>query len=218
MKLVWPPRSYAGQVVLVGVAYASAARLCLELAVVGEVVTPIWPPTGIALVALLVFGPRVWPAITVGAFLVNGPINPPASAVVISVGNTLAPLLAAALLRSAGFRRELDRLRDALALVVAALVAMTVSATFGTGALWLSGAASRQGLAPSWSVWWAGDATGILVFAPLLLTLRRPAGMNWRLRTEAVFLLLTLVAVSALAFGSEFWITYLLFPCLIWAA
>lgn len=62
-----PPRSYTGQLVLLGLAYYLTARLSLRLALVNEVVTPIWPPTGIALVALLGFGRRVWPAVPLTA-------------------------------------------------------------------------------------------------------------------------------------------------------
>lgn len=205
---------------LLGLAYYLSARLSLQLALVNEVVTPIWPPTGIALVALLGFGRRVWPAVTVSALLVNLPINDsPGTAAVIAVGNTLAPLLAASLLRAVGFRPELDRLRDALALVVlGALMAMTVSATLGTAALWLSDATPSHGLAATWSVWWAGDATGILVFAPLLLSLRRPRFENWHRGTEAALLLVALAVVGYLAFGSELPIAYVAFPLLIWAA
>src|SRR5215469_1652304 len=110
--------AYALQFVLVAATYYVTARLSLRVALVGSVVTPIWPPTGIAVVALLWFRFRIWPAITLAALLVNIPINPSlGAAVLIAVGNTAAPLLAVGLLRAAGFRSQLDRLRDALALV-----------------------------------------------------------------------------------------------------
>jgi len=54
--------------VLVAISYWVIAELGLRLALVGESVTPLWPPTGFALVAFLVFGRRVWPAVTVAAF------------------------------------------------------------------------------------------------------------------------------------------------------
>src|SRR3954469_16065152 len=109
------PRSRAGYLVQLGVvaaAYYIAAKLSLRISLVGGVVTPIWPPTGIAVVALLGFGLRVWPAVTLAALLVNLPINDAAgSAVLIAAGNTASPLLAAWLLRVSRFRLELDRLR-----------------------------------------------------------------------------------------------------------
>src|SRR5947199_7575920 len=99
------------QLAVVALAYWLAAMVSLRLALVHGQVTPVWPPTGIALVAILVFGSRVWPAIAVAALAVNLPIGPnPLGAVCIAAGNTLAPVAAAALMRRATFRMELDRL------------------------------------------------------------------------------------------------------------
>src|ERR1700704_3552526 len=117
---------YLLQVTVVALAYWFAASVSFKLALVHGQVTPVWPPTGIALVAILVLGWRVWPAIFLAALAVNLPIGPSTSgAISIAAGNTLAPLAAAALLKRAGFRIELDRLRDATALVLlGALAAM----------------------------------------------------------------------------------------------
>src|SRR5579864_2405941 len=101
------------QLAVVALAYSFAAQLSLRLALVHGQVTPIWPPTGIALVAILVFGRRVWAAVFLAALAVNLPIGPsPLAAAFIAAGNTLAPLTAAALLKRARFRIELDRMRD----------------------------------------------------------------------------------------------------------
>jgi anti-anti-sigma factor len=223
-RLHWSP-SYTTRLILVGVAYYVAARLSLRAALVGGVVTPIWPPTGIAFVALLVLGYRVWPAITAGALAVNLPINDTvAGAVLIAAGNTIAPILAVRLLHMAGFRRELDRLVDALLVVMlGALTAMTISASFGATALLLSGTINSRAFTNTWSVWWAGDATGILVFAPFLLslgTLRRTWRLWWPWRSllEAVVLFAALAAVAHVVFRSQFEYAYLVFPFLIWAA
>src|SRR5438132_2373239 len=87
------------QLAVVALAYWLAARVSLQLALVHGQVTPIWPPTGIALVAVLIFGRRIWPAVFVAALAVNLPIGPtPLGATAIAAGNTLAPLTAAALL------------------------------------------------------------------------------------------------------------------------
>jgi integral membrane sensor domain MASE1 len=126
---------------LVAIAYFVTARLSLELALVHGQVTPVWPPTGIALVALLVFGTRVWPAIALAALAVNLPIGPsPLGAAVIAIGNTLAPVVAAILLKATGFHLELDRMRDAAALILlGALAGMAVSASIGSLVLVVSG-------------------------------------------------------------------------------
>src|SRR5712691_6035062 len=90
--------TYLLQLTVVALAYWFAASMSLKLALVHGQVTPIWPPTGIALVAILVLGRRVWPAVFLAAFAVNLPIGPSTLGVVsIAAGNTLAPLTAAAL-------------------------------------------------------------------------------------------------------------------------
>src|SRR5690242_13896449 len=95
---------------VVAVAYYGTARLGLELALVHGQVTPVWPPTGIAVVAILFFGARVLPAIAIAALAVNLPLSPsPLAAIVIAAGNTLAPFAAASLLKATNFRFELDR-------------------------------------------------------------------------------------------------------------
>ncbi|HXL15965.1 MAG TPA: MASE1 domain-containing protein, partial [Streptosporangiaceae bacterium] len=158
---------------LIAVAYWIAARLSLSLAVVHGQVTPVWPPSGIALVAFLVIGRRVWPAIALGAFAVNLPIGPSlVGAAVIAAGNTLAPFAAAELLRRVDFHRELDRLRDALAIIAAALGGMMISATIGSSVLVLSASVLATNFWSTWAVWWTGDAMGVLLVAPLLLSLR----------------------------------------------
>ncbi|MGH2526266.1 MAG: MASE1 domain-containing protein, partial [Actinomycetota bacterium] len=89
---------------VVGAAYWLAAELSLQLALIERNITPLWPPSGIAVVALLLFGRRLWPTIAVAAFAVNLPISETAlAAAATAVGNTLAPLIAATLLLATGF-------------------------------------------------------------------------------------------------------------------
>ena len=85
-----------GLLVALAAAYFVAGKLGLRFAVVNPNATAIWPPTGIALAALLLAGYEVWPAIMVGAFLVH--LNSTGSvptAVAIAAGNTLEGLLGA---------------------------------------------------------------------------------------------------------------------------
>src|SRR5439155_1011573 len=113
---------------LVALAYWLAAKLSLNLALVHGQVTPIWPPTGIALVAILLVGRRAAAAIALAAFAVNLPIGPSVlGAAVIAAGNTLAPLLSAELLRRLDFHLAMDRLFDAIAITLAALTGMAVT-------------------------------------------------------------------------------------------
>ncbi|HAF20789.1 MAG TPA: hypothetical protein DCK96_13740 [Chloroflexi bacterium] len=208
---------------LVAVTYWIAARLSLTLALVHGQVTPIWPPTGIALVAILVLGRGVWPAIFAGALAVNLPIGPsPLGAVLIATGNTLAPLVAAELLRRVGFRLELDRLRDAAAIIgLGALLSMSISASIGTSVLVLSGTVSPSDFWPTWAVWWTGDAMGVLLVAPFLLSLLPgSSGPALTLRSGAVFAgLLGGIALATWAlFQTRLHLEYLVFPLIMVAA
>jgi integral membrane sensor domain MASE1 len=208
----------------VAVAYFGAARLGLLQELVRGQVTPFWPPTGIAVVCLLLMGLRVWPGIAVGAFVVNASVGGPlAAAVLIAIGNTVAPVCACLLLRRVGFRDEIDRRRDALALVfLGALAAMLVSATIGACALFVTGAIGSADFWPTWSVWWTGDAMGVLLVAPFLLVLRRlvrwPLGIQWFRYVEMAALLLGTFAVTVFAMRSSTAMLFLVSPFLIWAA
>ena len=211
------------QLLLVGIIYWVAARLSLNLALVHGQVTPIWPPTGIALVAILIFGRRVWPAVFAGALAVNLPIGPsPAGAALIAAGNTLAPLVAAELLKRVGFRRELDRLRDAAAIIgLGALVSMTISATIGTSVLVLSRAVPSTDFWPTWTVWWTGDAMGVLLVAPFLLSLMpKSAGPALTPASAAVLaaLLAGIAVVTFALFENRLRLEYLFFPLIMVAA
>ena len=217
------PVVYLGQLALVAIAYWGAARLSLDLALVRGQVTPIWPPTGIALVTFLMLGDRMWPAIALSAFALNLPLGPsPEGAAFIAGGNTLAPLASAALLRRAGFRSHLDRLRDAFAIVfLGALVGMTISATVGTSVLSFSGAVPTSSFLSTWAVWWAGDATGVLLVAPMLLAFfprpgNRPLG--WRRRVELTLLLCIIGVATFWLFENPYRLEYLVLPLIAVAA
>lgn len=212
------------QILAVAAAYFAAAKLGLQQELVRGQVTPLWPPTGIALACLLILGVRIWPGITLGAFLVNVAIGPtPVALVAIAIGNTLAPVCSYLLLTQVGFRTTLDRLRDALALVfLGALGGMLVSATVGTTALVSSGALPPSEFWPTWSVWWTGDAMGVLVITPLLLVVRHtyllPPGVVLSRGAEAVALLASITVVTLMATTSSINLLFLVFPFLIWAA
>lgn len=215
---------YVLRVLVVAALYYGAARLGLLQQLVRDQVTPLWPPTGVALAALLVLGVRVWPGIALGAFFVNVFLGPSVLAVLaITAGNTLAPLAALLMLRRAGLRPDLDRLRDVLALVfLGALAGMLISSTIGTGALVLSGAVEAGDFWSTWSVWWTGDAMGILVVTPFLLVLRRA---RWPVRASpgrwleagalAAGTVLTTLLVTRTPHSS---LLFLVSPFLIWAA
>jgi diguanylate cyclase (GGDEF)-like protein len=183
----------------------------------------LWPPTGVALVGLLLLGGRIWPGISLGALLVNAPIGPSVPAVIaIAAGNTLAPLCAYWMLRGVGFRSDMNRLRDGLSLVaLGAMAGMLVSATIGSLALLAADAIPTRTFWSVWSVWWTGDAMGVLVIAPLLLFLRtarwpRSAPVRWWV--EAVAVLVGAVIVTAAVTRAPADLLFLIFPLVIWAS
>jgi signal transduction histidine kinase len=219
---------------VVAAAYWLAARLSLNLALVHGQVTPVWPPTGIALVAFLLVGRGAWPAVALAAFAVNLPIGPsPAGAAVIAAGNTLAPLVAVELLHRVDFHRELDRLRDAVALIViGALGSMAISATIGSLVLVLAGSVPRANFLSTWAVWWTGDAMGVLLVAPLLLSVlvkaptmpsrasgeKEPMRIRWRRGLEWAGLLAGTGIVTYVVFQNRLGLQYLVLPVIMLSA
>jgi PAS domain S-box-containing protein len=220
------PLPFAARIALLAAIYFLAGRLGFIASAVHPVVSSAWPPSGIALAALLLFGMRLWPAITIGAFVVNvtGGIAPLAAAT-IAVGNTLEGVLGAWLLATiAGFRTEpepLGRLRDVLALVVfGAVLSTPVAATVGVTVLTVFGGAPAIPYGTAWMAWWTGDAIGILLVTPLILTWvkgPRPR-ITARDAVEAGALFIVLIAFTVVLFQAPFSYVYAIFPVTIWAA
>src|SRR5262245_51906635 len=216
-------------VAFTAVAYFIAAKLGLGMAVVASEVTTVWPPTGIALAAVVLWGNRVAVGVALGAFLANllTPGETVWTAAAIAAGNTLEALVGAALLRAVGFDRSLDRLRDVLALVLlAAGLSTTLSATIGVTTICLAGSKPWTEFATLWWVWWTGDAIGDVVVAPLILTWARAwprvEKQQW---AEAGVLGLGLLATCAIVFVGPlaepvrgYPLHYAIFPFVAWAA
>jgi len=217
---------------MVGLAaiYFAAAKFGLSLAFVNPSATAVWPPTGIALAAFLIFGVRVWPAIFVGAFLANlTTAGSVATSIGISGGNTLEGLLGAYLVqRFAAGRQAFGRPRNAFRFaVLAAGVSTTVSATLGVVSLALGGLAPWSEFGRIWLTWWLGDGAGALVVAPVVLLWTENPRVQWtRGQTvEAAALLVCLVLVGLVVFGGvspahtkNYPLEFLCIPLLLWPA
>jgi PAS domain S-box-containing protein len=202
-------------------AYVAAAKLGLHLSVAHGVITPVWPPTGIALAALVLLGPRFWPAIALGAFVSNATSGvSPEVAAAISVGNTLEALAAVYLLRRVDFRPSLERARDVLWLaLLAAFVSTAISATTGVTTLALAGSSAASPYGSAWVLWWLGDAMGDLLVAPaLLIAATRLPRLDRKRTLEACALFALLGGTSAAVFFGGWWrYPYPVFPLLVWA-
>jgi len=221
---------FALLIALLAVVYFASAKLGLSLAPLHKNVSLVWPPTGIALAAVLLLGYRAWPGIALGAFLINASTGVGlAVAAGIAVGNTLEALAGVYLLRRlTGFRESLERLQDVLGFVaLGAVVSTMVSATVGVASLCLGGAAPWSFYGDLWWQWWLGDAMGALLVAPVLLTWASRHQVTWSLRRvgEAGALLALLAVVSQMVFGGWFAtgainspLGFAIFPFSIWAA
>jgi len=213
---------YAVRLAGVAAVYYGGAKLGLALSVAHGVITPVWPPTGIALASLVLFGRQMWPAVAAAAFLANATSGASIPiALALSFGNTLEALIGYELLRRVRFRPNLDRVRDVLALVVLAAAASTaVAATNGVTALWIGGDLSDT-YGASWLLFWVGDAMGDLILASLLLVVATLA-LSRRLPrvrvAEGATLLALLVGLSCFVFLAGYWrYPHVLFPLYIWA-
>jgi integral membrane sensor domain MASE1 len=216
------PVLYLLRIAALAAVYYGAAKLGLTLAFANRSVTAVWPPAGIALAALLLWGYRYWPGVALGALFANGWTGVPIETVLgITVGNTLEALAGTYLLRRvARFRTSLRRVRDVLALVVlGAVVSTLVAATIGVASLRLGDAVSTDALGSTFRVWWLGDMGGDLLVAPFVLLvvgLWREA--RWDRWLEGLLLLAALAGISALALARSEPLAYVVFPLLIWAA
>jgi signal transduction histidine kinase len=210
---------YAGSVALVAAAYYAAGRVGLELAYLNGAVAALWPPAGVGLAVLFVYGLRLWPGIVIGDLLLGDYSTPLGTVLGQTVGNTVALVVAVLLLRHlVGRRIALERTVEVLALVLCALVAALVSAAFGPTSLRLGGVIGPGELGQVFRTWSLGDATGVLVVAPVILTWATRGLKDIRRRDvlEGLVLLVVLVALSELAPQRD--VPYIVFPVLLWAA
>src|SRR6266550_987831 len=190
---------------ILAVIYFIAGKLGLMLASLHASASPVWPPAGIALAALLLLGYRVWPAIFIGAFLVNvTTAGNVATSFVIATGNTLEALVGAWLVnRFAGGTNVFDRPQGVFKFALATGISTIISPAFGVTSLGVAGFADWANYGAIWLTWWLGDATGDLVFAPLVLLWSVASKRRWNKKEVAEIgtLLLLLVLLSGVVFG-----------------
>lgn len=221
---------YLSRVVILAVAYFITGKIGLSFPFVGEHVTLIWPPSGIALAAFLGWGIRYWPGVWLGTFLISYSMDGNLwLASLTPTGNVLAPLIGAlALKRYADFRPSFERRRDVLAfLTIGVTGSMTISATWGTLSLWVTGVTPWTEFSSIWLIWWLGDAMGVLVVAPTILTWERQFLHRLRNRRDLLEFLAVLAALSMtcgaifedriLFSGRHLALAFLPFPVVVWA-
>lgn len=209
--------------------YFATATLTLSVLSLGAEASPIWPPAGIALAALVLGGRQYWPGVALGSMWLNQSFEVPLLLSLFSVlGTTLQASLGATLLLRFKFRPTLERLRDALGFILLAVnLAPLTNATIGSAANWLWADMPARQLAINWWTTWLGDSTGILVIAPLLLVLwpRLVLHRPWPRFLASGLYFLPLVIVSALVFLSatpvrlaHYPLDFLPLPLVVWIA
>ena len=220
---------YLAQVTLVFVAYSAADKLGQVVPLISSGgIGPVWPASGIALAAVLLFGYQVWPGVAAGAlFLALLSHFSPAAAVIYAIGVTLAALTGRFLLRRVvNFNPSLSRLRDVFGLIaLGAFGSSVVSASIGAPVLYVH-LGGWSGFGRAWLIYWLGDSMGVLLVTPLVLSLANLRKSHVRPRIPELIALLLLLTVSCLiVFGDLPFVSvrlhilaFAVFPFIIWAA
>jgi PAS domain S-box-containing protein len=208
--------------------YFAAAKASLVFAIPPGYATAVWPPSGIALAALLLWGTRAWPGVWLGAALTNYTIDLSIPAALgIATGNTLEGVCAAWLANRLTDRNaEFTQPEKVFVFAAVAGLASAVAATAGVSSLYLTGAVAAEQFFGNWYTWWQGDTTGILLVTPCILAWARGArdgetrAGSRELALFGVLLIATLLAVFAR--GPEGYDTrplaFLALPFFVWAA
>ena len=211
------------------VVYFIAGKFGLLLASLHASASPVWPAAGIALATLLVLGYRAWPAIFVGAFLVNvTTAGNVATSLAIASGNTLEAVCGAWLVnRFAGGTTVFDRPQGVVKFALAAVVSTVIGPAFGVTSLAFGGFADWANFGAIWLTWWLGDTTGDLLIAPLIILWSTPPKRRWNRKevVEVGILLLLLFVLSEAVFcgwltisARNYPIAFISLPIVIWTA
>lgn len=186
------------RILLLALAYVVTGRLALLLAIPPGFVTAIFPPVGVGLAAVLLWGNPMLLGVLLGSTLLNLSISWSASgqfsassllvAFGIAMGSSLHNAVAAASIRRfIGFPSTLSRERDVIGfLMLGGPIACLISATWGVTVLYLAGAVTGPQYGFSWWTWWVGDGIGVLIATPLVLVLFAKPRQIWERRRNTV--------------------------------
>lgn len=211
-----------------------AARLSTTALNIEATASPLWPPAGIALTALLLFGSNLWIGVAMGALWASLADKVPVQfSIVLCLGSALQAFVGSYFLRRR-WERSLQlydwQLDDLLMFLgIGVILTPMLNATYSTLVGYGFGVLELQEMVPNAIVIWLGDGMGILVFTPLLLALaagwKHTITLRIAPRWELGLCLGALVVVSALVFGAQtgsaiakYPLEYLPFPFVVWAA
>jgi signal transduction histidine kinase len=230
---VTAPATAALIVALIALLYAATGQVGLALAVDPGNVAAIWPASGVALAAVLINRHRGLAGVALGALALNlfslaaqseaTSASAFAAALGISIGSSLEALIGALLLvRLLGAHQLTADLRRLLTFFAVAAVAALIAATIGVATLAVTDLSTTAPFVESWATWWTGDALGVLVVTPAILTWwRRPLALPAlpERRTEALILVALTIGLGYAVFlegGAT--VVFLLPPLIVWAA
>jgi len=213
-------------VLLLGAAYYGAAKLGQTLRYTASV-SAIWPPAGLGIAVLYLWGLRWWPGVLLGEIAVNTDLllddgRFPIGSLLGQMTGNMAEIVVGALLlrRLIGPNAAMDRVEQVGGMLVALAVATAISATAGTLSIVAGGIVDESDATEFWRTWWLGDTSGGLVVLPLLLAWAQdPLGAWRRTRSwEGAATIAAVIALGIVAVSTEEPITYMVFPALIWAS
>ena len=230
LKIKLPHYNYVISIIILAFIYILAARLGLLLATAEGNITLFWPPSGIALAALVIFGRRLWPGILIGAFfadiLATGNVI---ASIGMSIGSTASALFGLWLLGMLiGRENPLSRTVHLYKFFIIALISTIIAAIIGTTSLVMTGVTDWSSFNSIALTWWLGDTAGIFVFTPLIISWQRnvqpPLNQNPKY-FEVILFSVLLILISSLPFISSFPLhlvgyplAFISFPFCIWAA
>lgn len=220
---------YAVKIIILAVVYHLAARLSLKMAFMQANTSPVWPPTGISIAVLLIFGLSLWPGITLGvlggSLLTGAPLS---LAIGMALGNTLEAVIAVYLLKNRyQFHKSFDRISDVVAFALVSLISTVISATIGTLTLIIFTTTPLSVFFDILFTWWIGDLLGALVVAPAILVWHKPVSIKEKQKSlvEGMGLVIMIIIITWYVFSNQPPIDivhqamiYVIFPFIIWAA
>ena len=205
---LWQGAGFALELCIVGAVYIVLAKIGLALASINPSASPIWPPSGFALAAVMLRGYRIWPAVMVGAFVANATTaGSLATALAIGAGNTLESLIGGYLVnRWSGGQRTFDNPAGIARFAVICFLPTAIAATIGTGSLVVGGFADASHIGSIWLTWWLGDLAGALVVTPVVVLWARTgrASIEWRQLAESAAAFAFTCVIGLIAFSPIF--------------
>jgi len=212
----------AGLIILLAAVYFAAAKVSLLVAIPPGYASAIWPPSGIALGALLLGNRRLWPGVWIGSFAANLSIEGALLAsLVIATGSGLQAFAVATLVRRLlGVPRRFERVQEVLRFVGLTVGGAIIAPTVALLPLATIYPLAAADLVSNWWTWWQGDACGMLIFTPLILSWSAPGTVSWtpRRMLEAVAFTALLLVTTEIVFSAGFGRSFVLLPFIVWAA